>query len=54
MEITQDYLFKVIGIQTTRTFALEEANTQLIAEKDELQKAFNELQKTIKTQTEDV
>jgi hypothetical protein len=47
MEITQDYLFKIIGIQTTKTFVLEEANERLVQEKEELQK-------TIKTQTEDV
>ena len=40
MEISQDYLFKVIGIQTVKTFALEDANAQLVKEKDELQKAL--------------
>jgi len=42
MEISQDYLFKIIGVQTVKVFALEDANAQLVKEKDELQKALKQ------------
>jgi len=42
MEISQDYLFKVIGIQTVKTFALEDANAQLVKEKEKLQEILKQ------------
>ena len=42
MEITQDDLFRIIGIQTVKVFALEDANSQLVKEKDELQKILKQ------------
>ena len=48
MEISQDYLFKIIGVQTVKTFALEDANAQLVKEKDELQKILKQSTETEK------
>ena len=54
MEITSDYLFKTIGIERVQRQLAEEEAGRLKKEYDELKIAFDELQKTIKTQTEDV
>jgi len=54
MEIQLDKLLQDLGLEVYMKRRAEENGIKLIKEKEELQKSFEELQKTIKTEREDI
>lgn len=54
MEISKDYLFKIIGIERTKIQILEEENNNLKNKIKNKQEEKNTLQKTLKSKVEDV
>jgi cell division protein FtsB len=54
MEISTDYLFKVIGIERTSRQVAEEENNILRANIKKLEEEKSAIQKAVKKQTEDV
>jgi len=54
MEIQVEKVLQDLGLEVYMRRRLEENGIRLTKEKEELQKSFDELQKTIKTEREDI